>query len=300
MADSLDTLLSDKPLERPEVKETTTTEKPEDYKSRKEKLQEKEWKERGLEKDPDTGSYREGKPEKKEEKVEAKPEAKTEPKVEAKAEEKARDPETGKFVKQEEKPAAPQQSEKEVAFQKAMMEERRKRQELENRLKSLESAKPAEAPKSFWDDPEAALKRTQEEVQRVAMNTRLATAEAIARSRYNDFDDKIAVFSELVQSTPGLQAQCLAAPDPAEFAYKTAKNHLEIKEFGSIDAYKEDLRVKMEAKIRAEIEASLKAKQEELEKARAALTPSLTDARSTGVNKPVWSGPTPLDGILNG
>ena len=75
---------------------------------------------------------------------------------------------------------------------------------------------------------------------------------------------------------------------------------MEIKEFGSLDAYKEDLRVKMEAQIRAELEAKLKAKQEELEKARAALTPSLTDARSTGVNKPVWSGPTPLDGILKG
>ncbi len=76
-----------------------------------------------------------------------------------------RDPATGKFVAKQEpapeakveakievKPPAEELTPKEKALLQAAQDERRKRQELEVRLKALE--KPPEPEKTFWDDPE--------------------------------------------------------------------------------------------------------------------------------------------------
>jgi hypothetical protein len=219
----------------------------------------------------------------------------------------------GKFVKPEdapkpaEKPATPppqDMTDKErAAFAKAA-DEARKRQALEQEVAALRAQlqpqAPAEKPKAFWDDPEAALKRHQDEIRQETTTTKLNTAELIARSRHTDFDEKVDVFSEIVRSTPGLAAQWLAAPDPAEFAYTIGKNHLLLKEMGSLDAITAKVRAETEASVRAKVEAEFKAKQEELEKQRAALPPSLSDTRGApgAGTKPVWSGPTPLADIL--
>ena len=239
---------------------------------------------------------------------------------------RVRDPETGQYVKVEEKPeepakaatppakeepakpaapvhAAPQQefTEKEKAFLRAAQEERSKRQELERRLAAIEAAKPQEPAKTFWDDPEAALAKQKQELQQAVIGMRLQTAEGIARARYPDFDAKVAVFSELAMSTPGLGQQMLQASDPAEFVYRTAANHMAIKEAGGVEALLAKKEAETRAKVRTEIEAELKAKAEELAKDRAALPGSLSDARSTGAaNRQVWSGPPSLEDILKG
>jgi len=126
--------------------------------------------------------------------------------------------------------------------------------------------------------------------------TRLQTAEVIARSKYPDFDEKIAVFGEVLQQNPVLHAQWLQSPDPAEFAYRAGKNHKELQEAGDIDS----LRAKIEKETRIKIEAEMKAKAEELEKERAKIPPSLSDVRgaTTQATRPVWNGPTPLNDIL--
>ncbi len=243
-----------------------------------------------------------------------------------------RDPETGKFVKKEEapaapaekpkeeakaaepaKPAAPQQEEmtpkEKAAFAKAA-DETRKRQALEQRLRELEARvqQPAqaapqgqqEAPKTFWDDPEGALKRQEQVMQQAVLGTRLQTAEAIARSRYPDFEEKVGIFRDLALRTPGLAQQMLMANDPAEFAYRTAANHKAIQDAGGVDALVAKAREEERAKVRQELEAELKAKAETLAKDRAALPGSLTDAPSKGSNRPVWSGPTSMQDILKG
>jgi hypothetical protein len=235
----------------------------------------------------------------------------------------ARDPVTGQFVKKTEAPAAepekkepppaapaaapqqppaqPEMTEKERAFLRAAQEERQKRQALEAEIARLRQpqAQP-EQPKAFWDDPEGALRRHQEEVRTETTNVRLNTAEIIARSRHPDFDEKVAEFAQLVQSTPGLAQQWLAAQDPAEFAYVTGKNHLMLKNVGSLDALTERVRQETEAKVRAQVEAEYKAKAEAAAKERAALPPSLTDTRgAAGAGaKPTYNGPTPLADIL--
>ncbi len=132
------------------------------------------------------------------------------------------------------------------------------------------------------------------------LNTRLQTAELIARSRYPDFDEKVGKFAELVQHIPGLAQQWLGSADPAEFAYRTGKNHLEIAQAGSLDKLREEIDKKARTEERAKVEAEFKAKQDEADRQRAALTGSLSDVRGgTGApQRPAWNGPTPWGDIL--
>lgn len=194
-------------------------------------------------------------------------------------------------------PVAAQQqpiTDKERAFYIAMSEERRKRQDIERQLKELQASQPPQEPKAFWDDPEGALQTFQQQVEKVVTTTRMDTAEQIARSKYNDFDDKINVFAEVLQNTPGLREHWMKAPDPAEFAYKTGKNYMELQQAGNIDA----LRSKIENEVRLKIEAELKAKDEARKSEIAAIPPSLSNAQSAPGTKAVWGGPPSLDNIL--
>ena len=205
----------------------------------------------------------------KEEKTEAKSETKSEPKNEM--------------------------SERERAFLAAAHDERVKRQALEKRLQELQSAPTAnQPPQSFWDDPEASLKKFQDEMQGVVVNTKLNTAETIARSKYKDFDDQVQVFAQLLQQTPGLYQQWLNSPDPAEYAYNTGKKHREISQLGNLDSWKANT----EKEIRIRLESEMKEKMAEFEKTKNSLPGSLSDARSVSHNQPVFSGPTSLENIL--
>jgi len=206
--------------------------------------------------------------------------------------------------KQPEPPKQPEMTEKERALLRAAEDERRKRQALEQELARLRPQTPAgepEKPKQFWDDPDGALKAHEQRIAQREVQLVLNTTERIARSKYTDFDDQVAEFAELVKATPGLAQQWLSSADPAEFAYRTGKNHKMLKEAGNIDALKEKIAKETEARVRAQVEAEFKAKQDALEKERAALPPSLSDVRGAPAQpaKPVWSGPTPLDAILS-
>lgn len=224
---------------------------------------------------------------------------------------RGRDPTTGKFlpkeepkevkaepeVKQEVKEQKPEFTEKERAFLKAAEEERRKRQELERELAQYRQPKQekTEEKKTFWDDPEGYFKSHEEKIAKRETALTLNVSEKLARSRYKDFDEKVEVFAESLKSTPGLHAEWLASPDPAEFAYRHGARVKEIREVGDIDKYRE----KIEKETRAKLEAEFKAKQEELEKARAALPGSLSDVRGASTQqKNVFTGPTPLEDIL--
>jgi hypothetical protein len=252
--------------------------------SRKVAMRDKEQLAQGRVRDPETGQYVS---------IQKKEEA---PKTEEKAQIEAKTE-----VKEPVKAAAPQQefSEKEKAFLRAAQEERSKRQELEKRLAAIEATKSQEPQKQFWDDPEGAIKAQQEQLQKIALDTRIQTAEMISRQAHPDFDEKIEVFRQIVQTAPHIAHQVMQQPNPAEAAYQIAMNHIRIQEAGSIEQLTEKVKKETEVRVRAEIEAELKAKAEALEKDRAALPRSLSDARSTGSgHRPVWNGPTPLDAIL--
>lgn len=292
----LDAILSDKPIERepaPAEKEAADApaapvEKPaakERAESRQQTHRDKEQDAQGRVRNPETGQY-------------VPKEAKAEP---AKPAEVAKPAEPAK-------PVAPAQEEMTVkekaAFAKAA-DETRKRQALEAKIRELESrpaapAAAAEPAKSFWDDPEAALAKQREEVRGAIVGERLRTSEAIARNRHTDFDEKVAIFSELATNTPGLAQQMLATNDPAEFVYRTAANHQQLREAGGMDALRAKIEAETEARVRVKMEAELTAKAAALAKERAALPGSLSEASSRGTSRPVWSGPATLEEILSG
>ena len=287
MATSLNDVLSEEPAEttpakpaaEPAAQETPSpapeaSEKPPAQQAIRKAHQEKEMDARGFERDPETGQFLPKKTEA--EKPETKPAEP--PKVET--------------------PPQQQYTDKERALIANVLEERRKRQELEAKFKALEEKKPAEPAQDFWQDPDGWVKSQQAALKAEAMrshaSTTLKVSEMLARGKYQDFDAAVAVFGELAEQTPGLGEQMLSSPDPAEFAYRTGKNHKELREAGSLDA----LKARFEKEARIKIEAEYKEQAEKRAAERAALPPSLSDARGTVVNKPVWNGPTPLDDIL--
>lgn len=120
-----------------------------------------------------------------------------------------------------------------------------------------------------------------------------------ARERHPDFDDLEKDFLEAVKFNPGLGDQADNSPDPAEFAYKTAKTLREMRGVNSMDDLK--------AKIRAELEAEIKAAQgQQVPQAPIPQTPakpqipkSLASVRGTGVGiKPEWR-PHTADELYN-
>lgn len=296
MAESMSDILSDEPPAPPEKQEAqeqsqeaaAPAEKPQ-YQSRKQAHQEKEFGAQGLVRDPETGQFA---------KKAAEPDAAPqEQKPDAGATTVAAQPAPVVAA-----PVAASQQEqmtpKELAFLKAAQDERNKRQELERRIAAMEAQKPAEPAKTFWDDPEAALAKQKQDMDGIVIQTRMATAEAIARSKHPDFDEKVAAFQTVLQQAPGVYQQWLSSPDPAEFAFSLGKNHLELQAVGSIDGLRAQIQKDTEARVRAQVEAELKAKYEKAAADRAALPGSLSDARGANVSRPVWNGPTSFADIL--
>jgi len=234
---------------------------------------------RGNVRDPVTGQYAP---------KEAPLEAKVEPKVEPKAEP----------AKVPEKPLEEYSPREKAAFAKAA-DETRKRQALERQIQELQQKKEE---KPFFEDPEGAISRLKQDFESkqnfAVLSTKVQTSEAIARSRYQDYDEKFAIFNQMVNDAPHLADQAWATSDPAEFAYKTAKMHKDLQDAGGMEQLRGKMEAEMKAKIKAELEAEYKKREEDLKKQRDELPGSLTDVPSKGVNRPVWGGPTPLDSIL--
>lgn len=223
----------------------------------------------------------------------------------AEGEGKVRGPD-GKFVAKpkeepvDAKPVVEPPKEEMTAKEKALLftaqDERRKRQELEARLKALE--KPPEPEKTFWDDPEGKVASLDAKIAQSELRARLNTAEVIARQRHTDFDEKIVTFREILAENPHVAGEWLKAADPAEYAYKLAVNHVALKDAGNMDGLRAKIEADTRAKVRAELEAEYKAKADAKAKEREALPPSLGDARGTPVNRQVWAGPSSWDEIL--
>lgn len=266
----------------PEVKETPP---PQEVKAdyNKQAWRDKEQEAKGNVRDPVTGQYA---PKVSKEEVKAEPPK--EPEVKA---EPPKEP-----VKLPEEYSA-----KERAAFAALADERRKRQALERQLQEQQQKKEE---KPFFEDPEGALARQRKELEDrinyVTLSTKVQTSESIARSRHQDYDEKFAVFNQMVQEAPQLAEQAFASPDPAEFAYKTAKMQKDLQDAGGLEQMKAKMEAELRAKIKADIEAELKKRDEELQRQKSELPGSLTDIPSKGVNRPVWGGPTALDDILKG
>ena len=207
----------------------------------------------------------------------------------------------GKFIPKGEEAGSPPAQESTIP-ESALLGERRRRQEAEQRAQMLEQqvqqylAQQQQAPDpDMFEDPEGFRNTLKEQIKAEAIAEarreasemfhlhRVATAAQQFMAEKPDYQESINVFGQMASVNPHLLAECRNAANPAEYAYNAGKTQLEIAQHGSIDAV-----------IQARVEAQMKAQQ-------AAPTPqvpdTLADAQSSRGSAAPLNVPT-LDEIL--
>jgi hypothetical protein len=125
-------------------------------------------------------------------------------------------------------------------------------------------------------------------LQQQMVNERFNTSEMLARDKFADLDDVVAVFTEEARKNPALAAQMNAHPHPWKFAYDEGKRMKFAAEIGNDP-------VAYRAKVEAEIRASL---QQSAAPAAPQIPQSLAGARSAGARGTTFTGPTPIDALF--
>ena len=219
-----------------------------------------------------------------------------EPEAESKPEQEDSTPES------EEKPeetkaeeVKPESKDEGVNWTKAaVLDERRKRQELERQLEQALKDKTPEEKKDWFDDPEGAASQIKQEFQSQLANTRIEMSQEFMRSMHEDYDELEAEFVDLAKGNPAMLAEFQQSKNPAKFAYDTARKHREYADLKDVDKAKAKLR----EEIRAELEKEYQQKAEKEQKKRDAIPPSLSSQGKGGLSADDYSGPTPLEDIL--
>ena len=221
-----------------------------------------------------------------------------EPEPEAGADKEARErDESGRFKakeKGEKQEEAPPASEPENVPVKALQEERRKRQELEQMIAQLQqqhAQQNAEPPPSVFEDEERWQQHfgnnvVSQAVQTATLNARLDMSEMMAAKEFEDFDTLKAEFLKMAEQNPELRQQALSDPHPWAKAAQIAQNARTMRELGATSI--DDLR----KSIRAEIEAELRANAPRFP------TSTAHDGSVSSRGGPVWSGITPDKDLL--
>ena len=178
----------------------------------------------------------------------------------------------------------------------ALLDERRKRQQIERELAEIRQRleKPSEPEKDIWEDPaayvSAAEQRAVQKAQEMMRHQFANMSEAAARQRHPDYDEKRAVLEARLESDPVLRSELNRTIDNGgdlgEFVYKTASRLQEIESVGNLDSYRQ----KLEADIRAKVMAELAQKPQ--------VPQSLNSTSSPSSHTETWGGPPPLDEIL--
>lgn len=187
-------------------------------------------------------------------------------------------------------PPAPQDDDKGQRVPlKALEDERRKRQELENRLAQLEQKEAPKAPDPI-DDPEG----YQTYQDQKALNDRIELSMEFARELHEDFDDVYQVFIDEAATNPVLAQQAIQAKAPALHCYREGKRLMQMREIGDPLEYANKQVEAATSELKAEI-AELR-KQLETNQKRESIPQSLAGQRSVGQR----GGPTePTDASLS-
>lgn len=205
------------------------------------------------------------------------------PKAEAEVKEQPRD-ETGKFaaevkpevkaeaeVKPEIKPEAKVETKSEIPRRDlaAIIDERKKRQEAETKLRELQAQKPKT---DIFEDPDAAIaERLVGHLAPLKEALFEITFEAM-RERHQDFDEVAEAFTQASEKDPELIKGMQAAKNPAKYVYTVG---LQLKELADVGG---DF-----AKYKEKITGELQGKVEERDKTIAALTAELETLKKSQV-----------------
>ena len=131
---------------------------------------------------------------------------------------------------------------------------------------------------NIWEDPEKRLDEVASDFDSKLLNLRTGLSENYARRIYDDFDEKLDVFTEMVKTNDLLRVQMNNSQDPAEFAYKTASEKMILEKVGNVSDFESSLRSKLEA------EAEAKYKKLYEEQLGQSLPTSLADTRAAADN----------------
>jgi hypothetical protein len=138
---------------------------------------------------------------------------------------------------------------------RAVQEERRKRQAIEQELQTLRSQSMVPPP-DVYSDPATYVKQSVEQVRGETRGVLTSMSEAMARRAYPDFQEKYDVFAEAVAQNPSLLEVVMASELPGEAVYQTGKQLLFEREFGRTP---EEIQANMEKKLRPKLKSEIEA-----------------------------------------
>ena len=176
-------------------------------------------------------------------------------------------------------------TEQESGQMAALIAERRKRQEAENKLREYESKAAVPDP---IEDPEGYSNYIKQDNQSAMFQTRVTLSRDLMIDTTPDYTEKEAVFMGLVVDQDGnvknpmLLQQFQESSNPARFAYNHAKEHLEVQQLKD-PKYRENL----EAELRLKILKELEAETSKPKKLSAEQVPDLTTATASAKNSEV-------------
>lgn len=212
-----------------------------------------------------------------------------EPKAEAPEAKVDRD-DKGRFTKAEDKSAEkPDKVRPDVA---AIIDERRKRQQLEQRIAELTAQRPAEKPSVFDNEDAAINARVDERVASLREQFYKLSVRA-ARTSYKDFGEAESAFMEAMDKDERLLNGLRASDDPGEYIYSMGIHIRELSDVGGdLMKYREKVSAASQAKLdeQAKQIAAMTAEIEALKKAQADLDSVPRSLNNTS------SGPSPKQG----
>lgn len=171
---------------------------------------------------------------------------------------KAKQDETGE---KEPQPEPPSEQQTHVPL-KALEDERRKRQEMEQELAAIrqqmqqfqQQRQPEVEPPSIWEDDRAALAHERQiTLQQADQLSRINASEMAARSQYPDFQEHFDLFNQIAVQNPAVVQQAMSDPHPWGRAYQIAKSYRTMQEMGATNL--DELRARITEEVRAEIAA---------------------------------------------
>jgi hypothetical protein len=136
-------------------------------------------------------------------------------------------------------------------------------------------------------------------ISQAVLTSKIQTSTQAAAEKHDDFWDMVEVFDEHHPPGSPVHMDMLKANNPAEFAYKAAKEAKARQEIGDPVQYAEKIRQEAELKALSTIDKLVEAKLKE--RLTGVLPPSLASEQTQGSrsNNPTgYNGPTPLSAIL--
>lgn len=140
----------------------------------------------------------------------------------------------------------------------AVLDERRKRQELEAKLAKYEEEKVEKIKRpDVLEDQEGAFQHTESAFENKLFQERINLTRELMMEAKPDYSEMAALFLGMVKENPSLESEIRNSSNPAKFAYNKAKEKVEYDEFQKTKEtpeYKQFLEAKKSGKLNALVE----------------------------------------------